>query len=163
MKKGFTLIELLVVVLIIGILAAVALPQYTKAVEKSRAAEAMQVLGDLATAEQIYYMSQNEFTQNLNNLDLTFPDISAGTTDTIKTNSWIITSHVGGSGADEFIAFKAVRDGGAYNNQTLAIAVKADGTILRGGTLSGRNGDANGLNGWVEGGASDKNLVPQWK
>ena len=53
MKQGFTLIELLVVVLIIGILASVALPQYTKAVEKSRAANAFQIIKSINEAERL--------------------------------------------------------------------------------------------------------------
>lgn len=54
MGKGFTLIELLVVVLIIGILSAVAMPQYTLAVEKARSAEAFQTMKAIANAVELY-------------------------------------------------------------------------------------------------------------
>ena len=51
MRKGFTLIELIVVIIIVGILASVGMTQYTKVVEKGRAAEARLILGSLRTAE----------------------------------------------------------------------------------------------------------------
>lgn len=72
--KGFTLIELLVVVLIIGILSSVAFPQYTKAVEKSRAMQAVIVVRSVRDAQEVYYMANGSYAPTLDLLDIEPPD-----------------------------------------------------------------------------------------
>ena len=72
-SRGFTLIELLVVVLIIGILASVALPEYNKAVEKSRAAEALTVVRAIKVANEAYFMANGSYSNDLNDLDIQIP------------------------------------------------------------------------------------------
>jgi len=69
-RLGFTLIELLVVVLIIGILAAIALPQYEKAIIRTKMAKVKQTLYKLRDAERIYYLANGKYTQDLTALDI---------------------------------------------------------------------------------------------
>lgn len=90
MNKGFTLIELLVVVLIIGILSATALPQYTRTVEKSRAAEINIWISNAKKAFDLYYLANGFPSSTVHltgpnaegDIDLSLGNVREGITET---------------------------------------------------------------------------------
>ena len=122
--KGFTLIELLVVVLIIGLLAGVALPQYNKAVEKSRQTEAWQTLKTINDMIKIVQMEKGTETGAIAWDDFSSSFIHASGTSAGKAAT-------GGSATElQMKSFKftfnntgavAERTGGPYGNYKLAL------------------------------------------
>ncbi|WP_428897885.1 prepilin-type N-terminal cleavage/methylation domain-containing protein [Parelusimicrobium proximum] len=105
MEKGFTLIELLVVVLIIAILAAVALPQYTAAVEKSKATQAFVMAKALGESAERYYLANDEWPTRFDQLDVTVPNKITGScqqttlADCVKTDKFDAELWNSGSGS----------------------------------------------------------------
>ena len=104
-RSGFTLIELLVVVLIMGILSAIALPQYTKAVARSRMAGLITLASSVAQAEQRYFMAHGEYTVNAEGLDLSLPAAF------VKTGSGTELTYYT-DGTSEIVFYKAGVGGG---------------------------------------------------
>lgn len=95
-QKAFTLIELLVVVLIIGILTAIALPQYQKAVEKSKAVQAITLLRAIYQSERMYTMMNGSYPSKFSQLDVKIPYLDSiagriwytGAHDTLTNKDW---------------------------------------------------------------------------
>ena len=118
--QGFTLIELLVVVLIIGILASIALPQYTKAVERARTTEAISQLNGMAKGSKLFYMEHDRFPRSvadINSMDITYATGIGQSYDFgIVYNS-----------ADTFGRVRAVRRDGTYQGGELIIQISPSG------------------------------------
>ncbi|MDD7579022.1 MAG: type II secretion system protein [Elusimicrobia bacterium] len=116
-NAGFTLIELLVVVLIIGILSSVALPQYTKAVEKSRATEAIQNMSLLKKQIDLYILSNGYPSTGAvrypDFADVTLPFTLENNGDMFSKNFYYPSSAIGSRGAS--IEIMRDRSGGYYD------------------------------------------------
>ena len=138
MKRGFTLIELLVVVLIIGILSAVALPQYRKAVIKSRFSEAFTNLKTIAEAVQICELETGE-TPSESSPCYFFPNLSISVGDI--SDVWSAYSFT------QYFRYTPYSVNVSDEKNILATAVYEDSDgdvcicLYRDGTLTGTMGD----------------------
>ena len=145
---GFTLIELLVVVLIIGILAAIALPQYEKAVEKSRAAEAMVMIRAIADANRRYYMARGEYTNDLSVLDIEIPGTDSSYAGMARKSSKFFEYGARAEGEPSSLAIANRLPRSSY--YSLRILADKAGVYCRGYTDEGNN-QCKALGGVKEG------------
>ncbi len=124
---GFTLIELLVVVLIIGILAAVAVPQYQNAVERSRATQGITLLKSIAQAYEAHYMAAGEYARTFDELALDVPwtgntKFISAATDTKSNGEWSAQIE---QSSDGYITLFVARISGKYKGAGFMVPCQA--------------------------------------
>ena len=132
-KKGFTLIELMIVVAIIGILAAIAIPNFLRFQAKSKQSEAKTNLGGIFTAETAYFAEKNGF----NGLDV----VSWAPTGTCRyayavSNSFTLGDNTAGN-------VTAVKGVGTFDNTNNTFLAAAAGNIDTDATLDQWTMDQN--------------------
>ena len=149
---GFTLLEVLIVVLVIGILTAVAVPQYQKAVLKSRYSALMPIAKSLAMGNEAYYMTNNTYANSPTELDVagqtSYPD---GATinlvnDTSKDMSYVIATRPQLMPNNKHIVFQ--KHSGKFADVTICEATSDEqATWLCRDALHGQVIDGNSLSG----------------
>lgn len=99
-QQGFTLIELLIVLVIIGILAAIAIPQFTQTREMAYFAAMKSDVRNLAAQQELYYAANYQYTSSLTALDFVASD-AVHVTAAATTSGWSATATHTALGATE--------------------------------------------------------------
>ena len=131
-KGGFTLLELIMVIIIIGILATLAVPQYTSFVEKARAAEAINTIGAIKTAEDMARLEGSSYLDDADDPGLAISFPTSGT-----ATFW--TYAVTGGTADGYVitATRTSRGGFTTGTDDTIIFTWTGGPITGSGIWSG--------------------------
>ena len=129
--RGFTLLELVVVIVILAILAGLAVPRYMRTVNRSRANEALQILGYLRESSERYYARYGSYAGIAND----FSNLDFNPTDVSGTASW--TYVASGQAADAYTFTAAFTAGATSDKVTLSKATGGAVTITGTGQFSG--------------------------
>ncbi|MDP8266736.1 MAG: prepilin-type N-terminal cleavage/methylation domain-containing protein [Candidatus Aceula meridiana] len=115
-KSGFTLMEVIIVIIIAGILASVAIPRYSGAIEKSRAAEGAYILGTLLGAQERYNLENSSYADDPALLDVTIPTPRNFNDPSVSSNC---------CNTDDTVCASIVRGGALYT-----LSIQCDGDIV---------------------------------
>jgi type IV pilus assembly protein PilE len=141
-QRGFTIIEVVITMLIIGVLAAVALPSFESAMRKSRRSDAIAALAIAQQAQERWRSNRATYTTDLTSS----PTATPGGLGLASTNSangyYALTASVEAGGATIYVLAATATDGRAQEGDTpcKVMAVRAAGGNMRygaGGSLAG--------------------------
>jgi type IV pilus assembly protein PilE len=135
-RRGFTLFELLIVLVLVGIIAALAMPGFRQHVARVHRTEAMTALLQLQGAEEKFYLRHNAYTRNITGA----PPAGLGLTTSTSSNRYLLSVAVADDGQSFIATASPAPDGGQEaDEECLAFSIDARGRRAVSGTRDARH------------------------